>query len=359
MTAKEIITCLIMLVAAFVSVRGQNLSEFADSIRQEYGIPELGYAVVSSDSVLEIATLGFKRANSTITAEPNDRFHLGSCTKAITGFVAALMVKRNVIQWDTRFFDLYPELKASSDSTYYDMTLVDLLSHRAGIQPLTEDEEFPPHGFFQGSNSQRYQFVAWVLGKKPVELEEGYSYSNAGYSAAAIMLEKASGKTWEELVKDLGRELGLDFGFSWPNIADSTQPWGHRTEDSNLIPLPPSDTYDLLWVEPAGDINMSISDYVKWVQFNLQGLKGAGPLLNKQEYEFLHYGMPDHYAIGWTWGINGKGHKVSAHDGSADTFYCWAYIIREIDRAYILLANSANKPGVKELLKILMKRYGT
>jgi D-alanyl-D-alanine carboxypeptidase len=359
MRAVGIIACTIFLATTSVSARGEDLSNVADSIRQEYGIPELGYAVVSSDSVLEIATMGFKRANSGVAAKPNDRFHLGSCTKAITGYVAALMVKRNLIHWDTRFFDLYPELKANSDSAYYGMTLVDPLSHRARIQPLTEDEEFPPRDFFQGSNTQRYQFIAWVLRKKPVELEEGNSYSNAGYSAAAIMMEKASGKTWEELVEDLGQELGLDFGFGWPNVADSSQPWGHSTKDSGLIPLPPSDPYTLLWVEPAGDINMSISDFAKWVQFNLQGLEGKGPLLNKKEYEFLHYGMPDHYAIGWTWGVNSKGHKVSAHDGSADTFYCWAYIIRDIDRAYIVLANSANKTGVQQMLKVLLKRYGS
>jgi len=357
--AIKIILFSLLLIAVSATAGAQTLIEVADSIRQEFGIPELGFAVVSSDSVLEMATLGFKRANSTIVAEPNDRFHLGSCTKAITGFVAALMVKRNEIQWDTKFFDLYPELKAGSDSVYYGMTLVDLLSHKARIRPFTDEEEYPPDDFFKDSTSQRYQFVAWVLGKEPVELDEGYSYSNAGYSAAALMLEKASGKTWEEMVMDLGRELGLDFGFSWPNLADSSQPWGHNVGDSGLVPLPPSDPYNLLWVEPAGDINMSIGDFTKWVQFNLRGLQGKGPLLNQREYEFIHYGVPDHYAIGWTWGVNGNGHKVSAHDGSADTYYCWAYIIREIDRAYVIFANSANKPGVKEMLKVLLRKYGS
>jgi D-alanyl-D-alanine carboxypeptidase len=359
MKAIGIVIYSLLLVLAFVSARARDLSKVADSIRQEYSIPELAYVVASSDSVLEKAALGFKRANSNIAAEPNDRFHLGSCTKAITGLVAALMVKRNTIQWDTKFFDQYPELRSSSDAAYYNMTLVDLLSHRARIQPLTDDEEFPSKEIFRDSTSQRYQFVAWVLGKKPVETEEGNSYSNAGYSAAALMLEKAAGKTWEESVMDLGRELDLDFGFSWPNIADSMQPWGHKTVGDDLIPLPPSDSYNLLWVEPAGDINMSMTDYAKFIQINLQGLRGENPLLDKQEFEFLHYGMPDHYAIGWTWGVNDKDHKVSAHDGSADTFYCWAYIIREIDRGYIIFANSANKAGLRELLKIMLKSYGS
>jgi len=352
------LTFLALLLAAVVPAQSANLKSIADSIRQEYGIPELGYAVMSADSVMEIATLGFKRAHSDIAAQPNDRFHLGSCTKAITGMVAGLMVKRGRIQWDTKFFDLYPELKQGSDSAYYNMTLVELLSHRARIQPLTEEEEYPPRDGFTGSGSQRYQFVAWVLRKEPVESDEPYSYSNAGYAAAAIMLEKVSGKTWKELIRDLGRELGVDFGFSWPNIADSNQPWGHDVKDGDLVPLPPSDPYRLKWVEPAGDINMNLPDYAKFLQINLQGLQGKSQLLNREEFEFLHFGVPDHYAIGWTWGVNDKGHRVSAHDGSADTFYCWAYIISEIDRGYIVVANSANKEGVKEFLKVLLKTYG-
>jgi len=358
MKISKTILLLALLVVAFAPAQGEDLRTIADSIRQEYGIPEFGYAVFSSDSIMEIATMGFKRAHSDIAAEPNDRFHLGSCTKAITGLVAGLMVKRGLIQWDTKFFDLYPELKQGSDTAYYGMTLVDLLSHRARIQPLTEEEEYPSDGAFTGSGTQRYQFVAWVLRKKPVESDEPYSYSNAGYSAASIMLEKASGKTWRELVRDLGAELGVDFGFSWPNIADSNQPWGHDMKDGNLVPLPPSDPYRLRWVEPAGDINMNLPDYAKFLQINLKGLKGESRLLSREEFEFLHFGIPDHYAIGWTWGVNAEGHRVSAHDGSADTFYCWAYLISEIDRGYIVVANSANKEGAKAFLRILLNTYG-
>lgn len=168
---KRISFLAILLISACISVKSQSLSDVADSIRKEYKIPEIGYAVITSDSILEMNILGFKRADTTIEAEPDDRFHLGSNTKAITGFIAALLVKQKKIDWDTKFFDLNPELKSNSKSAYYDMTLVDLLTHKARIQPFTDGEEYPNPivGKFKGDvSTQRYKFVEWILTLDPV-----------------------------------------------------------------------------------------------------------------------------------------------------------------------------------------------
>ena len=352
----------LVLAAVAVFPAAGSLRADADSIRAAFGIPEIGYAVVSADSVLEVETLGFQRAGEAVPSGPDDRFHLGSCTKAITGLMAGGMVHRGEVAWDSRFFDLCPEFQPGSHAGYGDITLVDLLSHRGWLRPLTEDEEFPdPNGFTGDASEQRQKFVEWVLTLDPVDTEERYSYSNAGYSAAAVMLERASGSTWEELVKGLGEELGLEFGLSWPNAADSLQPWGHRAGGGGLIPTPPTDPYDLRWVKPARDINMSISEYAEFLRMQLHGLRGDGPILSREEYEFLHSGVPDHYSIGWAWGVNGEGHLVSAHSGSADTFWCYARVIKEVDRAYGVFANCGSEScdeGARKLLPRLVKEYG-
>ena len=110
------------MLALITSAFTQKNSSFADSIRIKYKIPELAYAVVSSDSIFEIQSLGFQRANSKLKADINDKFRIGSCTKTITSYIAELLVKEGKLQWNTKFFDLYPELKAHSDKAYYDLT---------------------------------------------------------------------------------------------------------------------------------------------------------------------------------------------------------------------------------------------
>ena len=64
-------TLLVLICLSAFQINGQELSKIAEKIRVDYKIPALGYAVVSSDSVLEIQMLGFKRVNSKFhTAAP-------------------------------------------------------------------------------------------------------------------------------------------------------------------------------------------------------------------------------------------------------------------------------------------------
>ena len=100
---KITITTILFLVC-ISSVKSQNLAVIADSIRKAYRIPEIGYAIVSSDSIYEVRTLGYKRHNSSIAAEPGDKFHIGSLTKGVTSFIAARLVKKNRIKWNKKFF---------------------------------------------------------------------------------------------------------------------------------------------------------------------------------------------------------------------------------------------------------------
>lgn len=95
----------------------QNTKKYADSIRRSYKMPELAYAVVSADSVYECNVLGVRKINTKLAASKTDRFRLGSNTKAITGFIAALLVKEKKISWNTKFFDLFPELKAAAEKS--------------------------------------------------------------------------------------------------------------------------------------------------------------------------------------------------------------------------------------------------
>ncbi|MGI8581200.1 MAG: hypothetical protein ACR2KX_03355 [Chitinophagaceae bacterium] len=110
---NRIISTIIITVIS-LTVKGQDLQKFSDSLMMTKQIPELGFAVISPDSILELQTLGFHRTdlkNQQTKANLSDYFHLGSNTKAITGFVAAYLVEKNKIKWTTKFFDLFPDWK--------------------------------------------------------------------------------------------------------------------------------------------------------------------------------------------------------------------------------------------------------
>jgi CubicO group peptidase (beta-lactamase class C family) len=350
------ITALLLLLIANNSY-GQSNSIFADSVRRASGIPELAYAVVSADSVYEMQVLGVRKAGTQLQARLNDRFRIGSNTKAVTGMLAALLVKQGKISWDTRFFDLFPQMKAGSRKEYHNYTLLDLLSFRAKLLKYTYTDSVPAEDQFSGNEQQqRYQFVQWVLQQAPVQTDNEVSFSNPSYVAAGLMLEKASGKDYKQMVRGLGQQLDIDFEFGQPNNKDILQTWGHN---ASLVPEAPSDNYKLNWLLPAGNINLSLPDYVKFIQLQLKGLKGALALLSKQEFEFLHFGTP-RFAVGWFWGNDERGRLVSSSVGNPGTFLAKVYVFRNEDRAFIVLANAQTDDadeGLDILYEELKRKY--
>ena len=60
---------------------GQTSESFADSLRIKYQIPELAFAVVSADSILDLQVIGDQIANINFKAKPNNDFTLPQTQK--------------------------------------------------------------------------------------------------------------------------------------------------------------------------------------------------------------------------------------------------------------------------------------
>lgn len=319
------------------STRSQPHTGFADSLRKFYHLPELSYAVFSSDHIYELQALGVKRANTLYSASLNDKFRIGSNTKSVTAFIAALLVKEGKIAWNTRFFDLFPELKKGSDPAHEKLTLLQLLSMRTQLYPYTYTYDQPQQADFTGDETQqRYQFTAWFLKQPALKDSASMHFSNLGYVAAGLMLEKVSGKSYKQLVMELGRKLQINFGFGQPNTVDSLQPWGHNKD---LIPEPPGDSYKLNWLLAAGNIQVSLPDYIKFIQLQLKGLNGGSDLLTAEEFHFLHTGLPE-FAVGWFWNTDEQGATWSTHTGNPGTFYTHASLCEKKNLAVLIFINA-------------------
>jgi CubicO group peptidase (beta-lactamase class C family) len=348
----------LLIFAAAVTAGSQTLSKRAEAIRSKYKIPELSYAVVTENAVLDTGFSGYKRAGMSGAAERLDRFHLGSNTKAITAFVAALLVKQGKLKWDTRFFELYPELSAKSDSAYGEVTLHDLLCFRAPLPKYTYTNEEPRREDMPGDYAaQRYYLAGWLIRQKPVGKRGDYAPTNASFILAGLMLEKASGKSYKELVTELGKLTGIDFEFDYPNLTGERQPWGH---DANLLPVAPAENYKLNWLLSAGNINVDLPGYIKFIQLQMKGLSGHSDLLDKKEFEFLYWGAEE-FSSGWFWKSDKSGHAFSTNTGNAGAFITEVHLRPDADRAYIIFTNSATEKtsaGIAVLFRELMKKYG-
>lgn len=381
-TLKIIVLCFSFLFLLFSCKhqkkihRDQSLELKIDSLRLKYTIPAIAIGVIRNDSVLLETVKGFRNIETKEKALPGDLFHIGSNTKAFTSLLAGKLVEKGLIGWDTRFFDLFPELKAESNPAYFEMTLQELLSHRARlIQFKNESEVYPIVDYEKNITKdlalpeKRFQFVRQVLKYDPIpwyDLPDD-RYSNAGYIAAALMLEKVSGRHWEELMSGMSDELDLGIHIGWPDSDNPHQPMGHINpekwkidNEKALIPIPDAlkfyhyfNQYVLL-CSPSGNISLSVSGFLKFLKLNIDGLNGKGNYLKSETFRKIFFGCPD-YSCGWAH----ENYVVPCfhHKGSAGTFNSIAIIIPEKKLGIVVMINTFDGEPINEIAKILISRY--
>jgi D-alanyl-D-alanine carboxypeptidase len=341
-----------------------------DQLRVTYQLPALLAAVIQPTEIWYLGG-GVRHNDQAEAIGPDDYFHLGSETKGVTSLLAGKLVEEGKIKWKSRLLDVVPELKATSRPEYATVTLDELLSHRAGIQPYTIGIVHKALPALTGTVSERrLQFAAFVLQQPPVSApgEKNFAYSNAGYVLAALMLEHASGSSWEDLVAAAFGQLHLRYLLGFPNRHDAQQPWGHRlapvgdgSPDSVFRPLGPTSRYQGYdYMAPAMELSMPLPDYARLVQLHLGGLLGQDNYLKSSTYQKLHFGRSD-YAYGWAVsGSVGKGTLRSTHDGTTRTFYCHTVLYPGQHIAFVVLTNAGGLPAKKachELAQTLWKRY--
>ena len=228
------------------------------------------------------------------------------------------------------------------------------------LQSFKHEAEFKRLPQWEGSAVEmRRSFTAWLLKQRPVALGSGgYTYSNAGYCVAAAMMEEVTGISWEDMIrKELFESLEIDGRHNWPASGESEQPWGHWVQNGHIQAHDPHDDYRLPpIIVPAGDVNMSIIDYGKWLQMLLLGMKGKDTLIKPSTTRFLLFGNMDFssYSLGWG-NLRRNNLTYCIHNGSAGTFFCHAVLIKELDLAVALMANSATQETIQGISSLRQK----
>jgi CubicO group peptidase (beta-lactamase class C family) len=322
-------------------------------IRAAHDVPALAAAVIHGDKPVQTAAVGVRRAGTTARVTVNDRFHIASCTKGMTAVLAARLVEQRRIQWNSRLVDVLPELRDRIRTDYRTATLQQLLAHAAQMPAYTQ---FGPQRLeelkaLEGSpTEQRMAFLVDVLSQEPPNRATGdAAYSNVGYTAAALMLERASRTSWEALVaQQIFRPLHMtQAGFGWPATSRTPQqPVGHIRRDNRNVPQPIDDAYMLpiaLW--PAGAVNASITDLAKYATDHLRGLRGQKALLEPSSYQTLHRtltGDSSGFTLGWgvrNDSVHGKIHYTA---GSGGTFFVRMVVIPQSNVAIVVASNSGS-----------------
>lgn len=258
---------------------------------------------VAAEAAVGVRALGHPEP---VTVE--DRWHIGSDTKAFTATMIGTLVDRHVMSFDDTLEASFPALAKSMNPAYRNITVKQLLSHTAGLPPGTTDESPPPLlaaiASADGISAQRAVIARYYLTMPPGSKAGEFKYSNIGYIVAGAIAEAHTGKTWETLIREqIFVPLGIkNAGFGAPgNAGKYDQPWGHSETRGTLTPLDPADAAsdNPSWIGPAGTINIALKDWALFAQDQIDGALGHGKLLKAATYRLLQTPVVDNVGLGW------------------------------------------------------------
>ena len=257
-----------------------------------YGLPAVAAAVVKDGKTVAAGVAGVRRIGTTIAVTLQDRFHIGSDTKAMTALLAAMLVEEGKLRWNTAVGEIYPELVATMAPGAKDITLEQLLSHTSGM-PGDKPEHEPLIGVSLTDDPANLDGLRLVLVRRllpqPLSAPPGtrFEYSNLGYTLAGAMMERVTGQTWQELiVSRLFEPLQLGSAGFGPqsSLGRIDAPLGHAPDkDGKLVAFlagPWGDNPPI--IGPAGTVHMSVLDFARWAAWNAT-LGRSGPALVKPE----------------------------------------------------------------------------
>lgn len=329
-----------------------DLAALLEPIRARHKLPALAGAIVQGDKLMALGASGVRKHGAPNPVTPQDKFHLGSCTKAMTATLCAILVEEGKLSWTTTIADVFPEMKDRMHADFRGVTLEQLLMHRGGVPG-----DLAPGGLWgrlwerKGTPTrQRLELLEGVVTQPPKHKPgTAYEYANGGTAIAGAMAEKVTGKAWEDLITErLFRPLGItSAGFGAPGEADKLdQPWGHTTGRTLLLkkkaePIAPGPNADNPpAIGPAGTVHMNLADWAKFVSLHVMKEKHPTKLLAAESFARLHTPPPGgDYALGWAVGQRPWGGTVLTHSGSNTMWYCVVWASPEKNFAVLAATN--------------------
>lgn len=192
-----------------------------------------------------------------VAATPATNYRLASITKQFTAAAVLLLVEDGQVGLDDRARRWLPSLPASQDG----ITIRHLLTHTSG---LVDYEEIMPAEL--ETQLRDADVLKLQEGESRLYFEPGTSwrYSNGGYALLALIVERASGISFQEFLRQrlflpLGMRNTLAYVREGPPVPDRA--WGYSRIDGEWTRTDQSSTSAVLG---DGGVYSSIEDLAKW-----------------------------------------------------------------------------------------------
>jgi len=321
------------------------LDEYIRQAVEKYHSPGLAVGIIKNGKIVLSNGYGYRNTETGDKVDENTLFGIASCSKAFTAASIAILVDEGKLDWDDKVIDVYPEFQAYDPYITRELTIRDLLCHRAGYETFDGDLIWYGTDYDREEVVHRMRYV-----ENPYSLREKFGYSNVMYITAGEVILAVTGQTWDEfLTENIFAPLSMN---------ETTTTNSTFTAKMNVA-VPHIDGKPVEFISydnasSAAAINSSVSDMLKWEQLMLgKGIYGEDTIFSKAQYytmvspqTILNAGKAEKvdgthfsaYGLGWSL-KDFNGMKVISHGGGLPGFHSKVTFVPEDSLAYVILGN--------------------
>ncbi len=348
---KKLLFLLFFGISHRADAAPDSLNEFLETARAPAKVPAVAAAVVKNGSIVASGASGFRKDGAPEKVTLQDKWHIGSCTKAMTATVAARLIENGTLRWDMTLAEGFAQLAPRMKEAWKKVTLEQLLAHRGGAPHDLNEQDLWPRVWQRAAlppREQRAYLVEELLTKQEPSYPPGtkFDYANAGYSLIGHLIEEKLNQPYEDVLRTwLFDPLQMtSAGFGMPATKDKTdQPWGHHLKEGKIEAVPPGPGADNpAAIGPGGTVHCSIEDLARFAMLHVRGERAGDKLLSQLSFQKLHapFDKLSDYAMGWSaverpWG----GGLVLTHNGTNTMNFSVMWLAPKRDLAVVVCTN--------------------
>lgn len=277
----------------------ENLDAYIRKVKEDWHINGLVVMVGDSSNVLFSRGYGWRddEADEKIPMDEKTLFQIASVSKSFTTALIASLVDEGKLKWDDRVVDILPDFRMYDSWVTENMLVKDLSCHRSGLAG-NAGQSIARLGYTKEEMMHMMRLM-----KPAYPFRSGYRYNNHTFCVSALIVEKITGKSWEENIRErIYKPLGMSGTFRGAEYAaafenrTASQPYGWEPDGGRMTVtrLTPQDVCAGVWAgsEAAGGIICTAEDMFRWGQFHLnRGVAGGKRIISKKQMDYVHKGI--------------------------------------------------------------------
>jgi CubicO group peptidase (beta-lactamase class C family) len=302
-------------------------------------------AVVRGDDTLLMKPYGKADVEWDVPMPLDAMFEIGSATKQFTAVAVLKLRDQGKLSLDDEITKWLPDFNTHGHT----VTLRELLAHTSGIGDFTEAPEFAT----LMTNLRFPRDSAYALEQRtPPQFAPGEEqiYNNAGFWLLGLVIERASGMTYEDYIeRNIFAPLGMTRSMYCHSEEDiPRRAHGYFVSRDHVIRRAPTNVHT--WPFSAGSLCSTAGDLITW----LDALHG-GRVLSPASYTELitparlHDGTPLRYSMGLQVGPDPSGLMYLGHGGRIPGFWVEAGWYPQARMAVVVMINTVGPLDPQEV----------